>query len=177
MLKCETIIHDSIPLLIARSHDDIAKLMRIPAMPFDVMYPEKAKEIKRMVNEYVKVLRRDHFINIQDPNNGVQKPTITIDETGYPVAPRPQSWTKVTKADLEPLYRFYITQHYRTSPYFSPVTWMWKCDLIRACMRRHGEAGSFRKNCSQDIRFYRRRLYADRRTDKGSPDDETRFTY
>lgn len=79
-------------------------------MPFDVMYPEKANEIKRLVLEYIKILRRDHYTNGQsnDINN-----TLQVDADGYPLAPRPQSWTKLKKADLEPLFRLFITRHYR----------------------------------------------------------------
>lgn len=84
-------------------------------MPFDVMYPDKAKEMKRMVLEYIKLLRRDHFASsqISDISNGFHKNTLEIDPSGYPIAPRPQSWEKVKKADIEPIYRLYIAHHYR----------------------------------------------------------------
>jgi hypothetical protein len=99
----------------------MAKLMGVPATPFDIMFPDKAKEMKRMVLEYIKVLRRAHF-NItsgDDIANGLQRDTLQIDESGFPLAPRPQSWTNVTKADLEPMYRLYIARHYRMSIYLA----------------------------------------------------------
>ena len=95
----------------------MAKFLGVPAMPFDLMFPDKAKEMKRNVLEYIKVLRRAHFNNTQNAGEeitkGIQRNTLQIDESGFPLAPRPQSWTKVTKADLEPIYRLYIARHYR----------------------------------------------------------------
>jgi hypothetical protein len=38
----------------------MAKLLGVPAMPFDIMYPEKAIKFKRTVLDYIKVLRRAH---------------------------------------------------------------------------------------------------------------------
>lgn len=85
-------------------------------MPFDVMFPEKTKEMKRNVLEYIKILRRDHYSSADDiPANGFQKNSIEIDATGFPLAPRPQNWANLTKADLEPAFRLYIKRHYRMS--------------------------------------------------------------
>jgi hypothetical protein len=104
-------------------HDDIAKLLEVPAMPFNVMFPDKAKEMKRMILDYVKILRRAHAEDsgnaVDDIANGFQKDAIQIDDSGFPKAPRPLSWIKVTRAELEPIYRLYITKHYRKS-YRSP---------------------------------------------------------
>ena len=94
----------------------MAKFLGVPAMPFEVMFPDKAKEMKRMVLEYIKVLRRAHFDNSQNASheatNGFENDTLQIDDSGFPVAPRPISWTKVKKDDLEPIYRLYIARHY-----------------------------------------------------------------
>lgn len=88
-------------------------------MPFDVMYSDKAKEIKRMVLDYIKTLRSAHISNSQNANgeieNGPQQNALQIDEKGFPIAPRPHSGSKITKADLETIYRLYIARHYRTS--------------------------------------------------------------
>jgi hypothetical protein len=85
-------------------------------MPFDVMFPEKTKEMKRMVLDYIKILRRDYFQSADHiPANGLQKNALQIDASGFPIAPRPQSWADVTKADLEPIFRLYIKRHYRMS--------------------------------------------------------------
>ena len=86
------------------------------AVPFDVMFPDKAIEMKRMVFDYVKVLRRSHSNSTIMPDvisNGLEKLTLQIDETGFPIAPRPQSWTKIKKDNLESIYRLYMTRHYR----------------------------------------------------------------
>jgi hypothetical protein len=97
----------------------MAKFLGVPAMPFDIMFPDKAKEMKRMVLEYIKVLRRAHFTSSHNTGNeianGIQKNTLQIDESGFPVAPRPHSWAKVKRDDLEPVYRLYMTRHYRKS--------------------------------------------------------------
>jgi len=99
----------------------MAKFMGVPAQPLDIMYPEKAKEMKRLVLDYIKVLRRSHFNNTQnaseDITNGFEKDVIVIDESGFPLAPRPDSWSGVTRGDLESIYRLYITRHYSKLDY------------------------------------------------------------
>ena len=101
----------------------MAKFLGVPAMPFDVMFPDKAKEMKRMILEYIKVLRRAHFDNSQNASdetmNGFQNDTIQIDDSGFPVTPQMISWTKVKKDNLEPIYRLYMARHYRRSFYIS----------------------------------------------------------
>jgi hypothetical protein len=128
LLTCESIVVYNIALLIPCSHDEIAKFLGVPATPFDVMFPDKAKEMKRMVLDYIKVLRRDHLGHSQTPaniNNGLQTNTLEINEAGYPIAPQPQSWTKVKRDNLESIYRLYIARHYRKS-YFSLILIMVK---------------------------------------------------
>lgn len=97
----------------------MAKFLGVPAMPFDIMFPDKAKEMKRNVLEYIKVLRVAHSTNSQNTGteniNGINKNTLKIDEAGFPLAPQPQSWTILKKDDLEPMYRLYMTRHYRKS--------------------------------------------------------------
>jgi hypothetical protein len=88
-------------------------------MPFDVMYPEKAIEMKRMVLEYIKVLRRSHLNNSQSNSQSVGGDKILIDSNGFPIAPLPQSLTETTRTDLERMYRLYLTRHYRQ--YFSKI--------------------------------------------------------
>lgn len=119
-LQCEEherVINKSKRFLSLCSHDQMAKYLGVPALPFEAMYPEKANEIKRMVLEYIKVLRNAHVNNSQASSeerfNGLKSGTLEIDESGFPLAPRPQSWKKVTKVELEPLYRMYITRQYR----------------------------------------------------------------
>jgi hypothetical protein len=77
---------------------------------FDDMYETLSAQVKRAVLDYVQ--------KISDPVNGTigdTKQTIRQDSDGYPKAPESLQWDKVTKADLEPLFRSYITQHYRES--------------------------------------------------------------
>jgi hypothetical protein len=86
-------------------------------MPFDVMFEEKAVEMKRNVLDYLRILRQVHINNTESPGeeiiNGLQRNTLQMHESGYPLAPRPESWTKVTKAEIEPIFRLYIARHYR----------------------------------------------------------------
>lgn len=106
-------------LLISQSHDEVAKLLGATAMPFDVMFSDKAKEIKKLVMEYLKTIRRDHSQSADnETSNGFQRNFLETDPSGYPIAPHPHSWSKVTRADLEPLYRMYIKRHYRMLYYF-----------------------------------------------------------
>ena len=79
--------------------------------------------MKRELNDYLKTLL---LAKEQGANERTGKRRsaeiqgmLEINEDGYLVAPRTQSWGKVTKADLEPIYRMYITQHYRVFPYLA----------------------------------------------------------
>ena len=80
------------------------------------MYPEKAIKMKRMVFEYIKLLRQTHQDISQNANadivNGIEAWTIKTDATGFPLAPQPQSWMRVTRAEVEPIFRMYMTLHY-----------------------------------------------------------------
>jgi hypothetical protein len=95
----------------------MAKLLGVPATQFEIMYPEKALEMKRSVLEYIKHLRHAHINNSQHAGDevirGLNRNSVLIDESGFPCAPRPLSWEKVTKTELEPIYRLYMTKHYR----------------------------------------------------------------
>ena len=79
------------------------------------MYPDKAKEMKRTLLKYLNTLHRAHIISVeQNSANGAKSGLgyLKIDPNGFPVAPKINSWNKVTRAKLKPLYRLYITQHY-----------------------------------------------------------------
>lgn len=105
----------------------MAKLLNVPAMAFDMMYPDKAKEMKRVVLDYIKVLRSTYMEESQnsgdDEPNGFPRNAIRTDVSGFPLVPRPTAWEKVTKADLEPIYRLYMTKHYRESYNFELLRW------------------------------------------------------
>ena len=63
-----------------------------------------------MVNEYIKTLQATAGTPAGPSNGNI---TIELDTDGFPIVPRPPSWDKITKEELEKLYRTYITQHYR----------------------------------------------------------------
>ena len=98
------------------SHDEIAKYYGVPADPFDVMFPKEALQIKKKVLDYIGVLREAHSHNIgqasEETTNGFLRNAIRLDEFGFPKAPRPLDWSKVTKVELEPLFRMYIRSNY-----------------------------------------------------------------
>jgi hypothetical protein len=109
----------------------------MPGNSFNHMYPEKGKEMKRMMLDYVKLLREAHSQNSGNViRNGYEPNIIRTHESGFPIAPRPFSWTKITKAELEPMYRMYVTHIYRKFNFFG---WPRKlrCYLYahRACMQ------------------------------------------
>jgi len=89
-------------------------------MPFDIMFPDKAKEMKRMVFDYLKGLQIANNA-VGDTKNQQTRGSLQINENGFPVAPRPHLWTKVVRADIEPIYRLYITHHYRKLFYSSKL--------------------------------------------------------
>ena len=105
-------------------HDNIAQILELPALPFNVMYPDKAKDFKRSLLEYLKTLQWAHILGAEQ--NGAigadaNRYLVHLDSSGFPVAPWPHLWTKFTRSDLKPLYRIYITEHYHEWFQFSPA--------------------------------------------------------
>ena len=102
------------------SHDELAGLLGVPSKSFEETYHEKCVDMKRTVLEYVKTL---HAVKLTGAGAGIGvqfgQGSIRIeqDSDGFPIAPSPASWEKITKDDLERLYRLYITQHYCMSKY------------------------------------------------------------
>jgi hypothetical protein len=105
------------------SHDEIADRLGVPAISFEETYPEKAKEMKMLLLEYIKTLQSS--ITGTGAGTGISGEVdataagecpgdagIAIDQdSGFPIAPRIN--TKVGKGKIERLYRLYITEHYR----------------------------------------------------------------
>ncbi|KAF8809692.1 hypothetical protein BYT27DRAFT_7254409 [Phlegmacium glaucopus] len=109
--------------LVIDIHDEIASILKVPGRSFEEIYPDKSKDIKRTLLEYLKILAAPiaggsagvHAGVTTGVNAGPGPDTLTIqlDPNRFPIAPRFASWNKVSKEDLERLYRMYITQHYR----------------------------------------------------------------
>ncbi|KAF8811080.1 hypothetical protein BYT27DRAFT_7253210 [Phlegmacium glaucopus] len=111
--------------LVINIHDEIADLLKVPARSFEEIYPDKSKDIKRTLLEYLKTLGASVAGGSAGVNAGVNAGgtagltagahtvTMQLDPNGFPIAPTVASWNSVSKEDLEPLYRMYITQHYR----------------------------------------------------------------
>lgn len=87
---------------------------------------KKSTEFKRTILEYVKTVRTAADTGTgTTPGAGLgsNDPSLTVrlDPKGFPIAPSPQSWDKVSKDNIEKLYRSYVTQHYRMFFRFMPV--------------------------------------------------------
>ena len=78
------------------------------------MYEEKISEIQRCLNDYIKTIKVSTRPGA-GTGTGQSTPNIITMSDGYPLAPSPASLEKLKKADLEKLYRSYITIHYRKS--------------------------------------------------------------
>lgn len=85
------------------------------------MYENKVEDIMRTVMEYVKTIRAATATGTVT-GTGTRSDQLTIsvelDSGGFPIAPSPSLWDKVSKDDLEKTYRSYITHHYRA---FFPI--------------------------------------------------------
>lgn len=98
------------------SHDEIANILKVPARSFEETYPEKSKEFKRALVEYIETIRSANADLGADGAVGEKKKVaIELDSERFPIAPVINVEKKMTKDDLEPLYRLYMTQHYRES--------------------------------------------------------------
>jgi len=87
--------------------------MGVASKSFEDTYEHKARDMKRTLLEYVKTLRVARTGVGPAGGPDTEWTTIRQDPCGFPMAPCPPSWEKVTKEDLEPIYRMYLTQHYR----------------------------------------------------------------
>ena len=81
------------------------------------MHKDATKDILRTVLQYIKQVR-----NVTGSGPDPDPLAINLDSEGFPIIPKPDSsWTKVTKGNLEKLYRSYLTHHYSTYIQHSPV--------------------------------------------------------
>jgi hypothetical protein len=101
--------------MIIYSHDEMADIVGMPSKCFEDTYPDKSKEMKRTLLEYIKTIQAAHAgagagAGVISGQAGL---TIQLDPDRFPIAAHPLSWSKVSKDIVEPLYRTYITQHYR----------------------------------------------------------------
>ena len=74
------------------------------------MHDEKASDIMRTVAKYISTVSAGAGTRAGTGHGNI---TIELDPEGFPIAPSPESWGKITKVDLEKLYRSYVTHQYR----------------------------------------------------------------
>jgi hypothetical protein len=88
-------------------------LLGVHALSFTQQYEDKIKDFRRTFKDYVQSVRASARPGPGTGGTTDNKLIIEKDTDGYPIAPKPESWNKSTKEDLEKLYRDYITIHYR----------------------------------------------------------------
>ncbi|KAF8799627.1 hypothetical protein BYT27DRAFT_7263713 [Phlegmacium glaucopus] len=95
-------------------HEEIASNLGVRIKGFEQMHQEKALDMKRAVLEYVKVVQ-NMKVTPAGTGTGTQTGTLSVqlDPDGFPILTCPTSWEKITKEDMERLFRAYITDQYR----------------------------------------------------------------
>ena len=77
------------------------------------MYRDASKEFSRKVYDYMKKL---HSTTVDGPGGGpgpgLDPLEIKLDSDGFPIVPSPASWNKISKDQLEKMYRSYLSIHY-----------------------------------------------------------------
>jgi hypothetical protein len=103
--------------------------MNVPSVTFEEKFQDKCNDIKRTLMDYLNSLEALKVgaasgigaetganatagsVTVPNPHpNG-----ITLDINGYPIAPIVTPESTISKETLEPLYRMYMTTHYRLS--------------------------------------------------------------
>jgi len=96
-------------------HDKIAEALGVTAVPFARMFDDKAKEMKRLVINYVKALQ-----GMLQSGAGIPGSAPTASKTqvglnkGFPRLPSAFKPKEHVKKELEDIYRVYIGAHYCT---------------------------------------------------------------
>jgi hypothetical protein len=121
------------------SHDQIASNMNVEYPPFEDKYKEQCKDLKRTLMGYLDSIQAmivrpetgaetgvvvgadadaGAGVGAEDTSGSLHTTlpsSISRDMNGYPIAPPITSETKISKDLLEPLYRSYLSIHYRMS--------------------------------------------------------------
>ena len=93
------------------SHDNMSQLLRIPSKSFNDTNEAKTNEIILLLSEYIQTLKGSRRAGRAGAGTGIQT-NIDMDPDGYPILPTIATWNKISKADLETMYRSYITIQY-----------------------------------------------------------------
>jgi hypothetical protein len=95
------------------SHDDIADILNVSSKSFEATYDDKVEDMKRTFLDYIKTLEKGVSGAGAGAGASPNSLQVQLNPEGFPIIPSPASWDKITKDDLERLYRHYITIHYR----------------------------------------------------------------
>jgi len=88
----------------------MSQLLGIPSKSFKDTNEAKTNEIILHLSEYIQTLKGRRRAGA-GAGTGIQT-NIDMDPDGYPILPTIATWNKISKADLETMYRSYITIQY-----------------------------------------------------------------
>lgn len=101
-------------------HDNIADILKVHSKSFQQLYSEKVDDFMRLVMDYVKSVRATKSTGA-GAGADAGKCSIRLDPDGFPMIPSPSSWAKITKGEMETIYRSYMTHHYRMLKCCTPM--------------------------------------------------------
>lgn len=137
------------------SHENIAEHLGNTCKSFKQMHESKATEIMRSVHEYIKTVKAGARTGAgagSGPGFRNNDITIEFNQDGHPIVPTPPSWDKITKIELEKLYRTYLAIQYGKTNLAGKATFL--CIIYcRPCIRQQISAGSICSDGEKTIRF------------------------
>jgi hypothetical protein len=113
--KFDSVVSSVIPNPSHFSHDNMSQLLGIPSKSFKDTNEAKTNEIILHLSEYIQTLKGSRRAGAgagASAGTGIRSPNIDVDTDGYPILPTSATWKKISKADLEKMYRSYITIQY-----------------------------------------------------------------
>jgi len=123
------------------SHDEIADIMGVTTKSFEETYKDKSNELKRTLLEYIKTLRAIK-VGTGAGAGAVSSLDIRVNPRGFPMAPCPPSWEKISKDTLEGLFHKYISLHYRERHMPKIVIWV-SFIFYRSCLQGQETGNTF----------------------------------
>jgi hypothetical protein len=100
------------------------------------MHGERADEIMRTIHEYIRTVKASARTGARTGTLSGNRNIIELDPDGFPRAPSPGSWENIRKAELEKLFRSYVTHHYGIFDQFLKDAGEFTLIFFRPCIRR-----------------------------------------